>query len=97
MRKHTYVTTRVSLDLRRLVDTYQSVTRRAICTPRIIAYARVSTDTRTPRTNASRSSGNLAREDRVFDEFVEETISGIKHVADRKLGESSLGCRPATL
>lgn len=54
---------------------------------RIVAYARVSTDKQDAENQRFEIERYLAREGRVYDEFVEETISGTKSVSERKLGQ----------
>ncbi|NQD41434.1 recombinase family protein [Glutamicibacter halophytocola] len=55
--------------------------------PRIIAYARVSTDKQDAENQRFEIERYLARTGANFDEFLEETVSGKKHVSDRKLGQ----------
>lgn len=54
--------------------------------PKIVAYARVSTDKQDAENQRFEITNYLAREGLMYDEFVAETISGTKHVSERKLG-----------
>lgn len=55
--------------------------------PRVIAYARVSTDRQDAENQRFEIEKYLARDGIVYDEFVDETISGTKPVHERKLGK----------
>ncbi|MEW1951071.1 recombinase family protein [Pseudarthrobacter sp902506025] len=55
--------------------------------PKIIAYARVSTDKQDAANQRFEIERYLARDGLKYDKFVEETISGTKSVTERKLGD----------
>jgi DNA invertase Pin-like site-specific DNA recombinase len=61
--------------------------------PKIVAYARVSTDKQDAENQRFEIERYLARTGQAYDEFIEETVSGKKDVSDRKLGQllSELG------
>lgn len=55
--------------------------------PRVIAYARVSTDKQDAENQRFEIEKYLARTGQVYDQFIEETVSGKRDVSERKLGE----------
>lgn len=55
--------------------------------PRIIAYARVSTDKQDAENQRFEIERFLERRQQKYDDFVEETISGKKQVGERKIGQ----------
>ncbi|MEA9985668.1 recombinase family protein [Subtercola sp. RTI3] len=58
--------------------------------PKIVAYARVSTDRQDAANQDFEITNYLHRLGFTYDEFVEETISGTKRVGERKLGDLML-------
>ncbi|MBO1267067.1 recombinase family protein [Arthrobacter cavernae] len=55
--------------------------------PRVIAYARVSTDKQDAENQRFEIERYLTRTNLAFDQFVEETVSGRRDVSERKLGQ----------